>query len=426
MGKILRFGRPLAVATMSFALACGPKTTNVVGDVDGMGGRAGEVGSAGEGADAGEGTNVGNIGGVASAGSAGAGFAGSAAGNAGGGIGGTGIDPAGGQGGATDPDGVVCDGCQIVAEHQLVRGIASNDERVYWVDYGGFDDLDNYLDNGRLLSRALAGGDTEIVAEGLMGPFGLGLGETYAYFVADLDAAHEKAFSLYRVPIAGGEPELLQSFPYDPATTPRWFHDRFAFGAGKAYWAYDRAVYYIEDDPDGSVETFLSGSDVVELSGDDSGLYFGDDRGTWVTSYVGGEPTLLNDAPFGGGFEVRDALTPGGDFIYAIGWKSDGALPDDPNYLMRLPKGGGNWTRLASFALQWGRLQLVGDRYFGDLSLDGRARIMQGSLDEPAALREVVSAPFSHTQYWPAWRATRVGVFFSDLDTLYMAPATED
>jgi hypothetical protein len=407
MGKILSLGRPFAVVSVGFALACGPKVTNVVGDVDELGGNGGEPGS------------------VDKSGSAGGGFAGNAAGSGGSGVGGTGSEPAGGQGGIREPNGLVCDGCQVVAESQLVRGIASNQERVYWVDYGGFDDVDNYLDNGRLLSRPLTGGDTEIVAQGLTGPFDLGLGEKYAYVVSDLNEAHKKTYDLYRVPLAGGDPELLQSFPYDLATTPRWLHGRFAFGAGKAYWIYSGVVYYIDDDPDGTVETFFTRAAIAELSSDDSGLYFGDDRGLWVTSYLGGEPALLNDAPFTNNQE-RESLTLEDDFIYAIGWKLDGSLPDDPNYLMRLPKGGGNWTRLASFPLQWNRLQLVGDHYFGDLPLDGRMRIMQGSLDEPATLTELVSAPFFGNLHWPAWHATAVGVFFSDLDTLYLAPVTEE
>jgi hypothetical protein len=90
-----------------------------------------------------------------------------------------------------------------------------------------------------------------------------------------------------------------------------------------------------------------------------------------VLPVVPNVPTLLNDAPFAGDVEERDALTLGGDFIYAIGWKAGGSIADDPNYLMRLPKAGGNWTRLASFALGWGRLQVVGDRYFGDQPRDG-------------------------------------------------------
>src|SRR5688572_1213601 len=62
-----------------------------------------------------------------------------------------------------------------------IRDITSDDENLYWVEFGSYDELGNYLDDGALRSKPLDGGDVRTLAGGLSGPVNVDVTDAHAY-----------------------------------------------------------------------------------------------------------------------------------------------------------------------------------------------------------------------------------------------------
>ena len=138
-------GTLMLSAGLLVAVACAGRSLQDVGDIQGEGGEANAGGNAAE-PDGSGGEDVGVSGSTTTHG----------------GAGGTrpdgDPDPIGGFGGGSGSEGFVCEACDLVAETPDIRDLWVQGEQLYWIEYGGFDELENYLENGRLMTMPVAGG----------------------------------------------------------------------------------------------------------------------------------------------------------------------------------------------------------------------------------------------------------------------------
>jgi hypothetical protein len=98
---------------------------------------------------------------------------------------------------------------EVVAQSQgVVSSIAVQGDRVYWLsNRHSDDDLD--AEDGALESALITGGGVRTLATGLRAPTELRLDATHAYAVLAANTALPPYDRIVRVPLAGGEPELL-------------------------------------------------------------------------------------------------------------------------------------------------------------------------------------------------------------------------
>jgi hypothetical protein len=383
------------VALWLGAAACSGTRLNEVGEVNT--------------ASAGSGGSLRNTGGAASTLGGAAGSVGNTAGTAGR------VDPdVGGEGGGPDNDTLDCPTCVVVAASQDVRGVAANDEKVLWVDYGTSDDLGNYNGNGRLLSRNLAGGETTVLADSLPGPESVSLSDQYAYLFVDRQGGLDHSLGVVRVPLAGGVAQPVQSLDAADWSTYRVF----AFASGYEYWNWGGAVYRVAEAGDAPVETFVAARGVLRILTDDTLVYYQDATGIWTVPVTGGDATKLSSA--GDSASVDIALL-NGSYLYAQETSKTASVSD--SYLTRMPRVGGTWTRIAVSPnyLTWSQLAVDGDEYFIDEPTKTQRQIQQGSLMTPAT-RTTLAAERAPSAFWKAWTLSSVGVFLADSSGLYLTP----
>jgi hypothetical protein len=375
-------------------VACSGTTLYEVGERNGLAGApavGGESGSAGKGA--------------------GSGYA----------AGGEGSPPqagVGGEGGQSDAGELNCPTCEIVVAGQDVRGIANDDQRLFWVEYGTSDDLGNYQGDGRLLARDLDGGAISVLADSLPGPETVNISSNYLYVFVDQLLEQGRTKGVLRVPLAGGPAETLQSL-----AEPEYWKNYQVFASTPAYeyWSWDDTIYRIANTQDAVVETFLEGES-DPLFADDERLYFIEsivfENTIRSIPLAGGEVTKIATTPVGFSF---DQLQLQGEYWFAF---ESPARGDGSTYLTRMPKAGGSWKRIARTDGSIGsQLSFVGDHYFTDDATASERRVMRRSLTEPDG--EVLASaaiPRLKSWAWNGWSASRVGLFFSDSNGLYVLP----
>jgi hypothetical protein len=323
-----------------------------------------------------------------------------------------------------------CETCELVAEGTDVREIRATESSVYWVEYGTFDDLGNYEGNGRLVAAPQAGGEPTAIATDLQAPIGLKVGEDYAYVLVEHSSAPKGETQLMRVPLAGGGAEIVEVVDQDLGALSNrdrvfdWFDRYFVSADAVAYWVEFASilrqteasegpfdVLYRFDGPNGAIHA---------MAGDESLLYFIDADGLKTLPYSGGTPTLLR------AFESLQLsptyyqLSVSGDYIYA----------HDGSYVVRMPKTGGVWKRLAEL---WpAHLRVDGASFFTDPAALAKGHtvgcsLVQTSLDDPSIMTTLARSPMWYAEgeawsYWRAWDVGQTSVYFAWENQLYRVP----
>jgi hypothetical protein len=337
-----------------------------------------------------------------------------------------GSDAAAGAAGAGDqPDlpALICPDCTLISGAD-VRAVASDGQKVFWVEYGTVDSTTyKHGGDGRLLARDLDGGEPTVLATSLAGPEWIAVSSDHVYVFIDRRGLDNFAGGVLRVPISGGSAELVQELPSGtPVTQP------FASSPDYEYWNTGSAVYRIARWDGASAEIFSTRS-ARTLFADDIYLYLSDyvdGTGTWTIPLGGGAERQLSSAKV-------DVMQLEGDYLYGIDVGEHG-LPNGTftETLSRMPKTGGDWTPLATAHGTWSRLNVSGDYYFMD-EPDNNRRLLRGSLSNPDAPLVLLASepvplrskryPSLPTTMWYCWQLTRVGIFFADEQGLHLTPA---
>ena len=426
--------------------ACAGTRLNDVGDVRGQGGDAESNGgsSSGSTSDGGRSTNGGkNASGKAgSAGTSNGGASGGSGtlllGGSKGNVGGTSTLPpdeiVSGAGGEMQTPEFKCETCEVVAAAPDIRAIATGSERVFWVEYGSYDGLGNYQDDGRLMSLAFAGGEPTIVAEGLQGPVEVEVSDDFAYVILEQSSAAAGAIELARVPLDTGDVEVLQAVPdygYDDQLRENvvdWFHRYFVAESGFAFWANGNAVYRLAEGAVTPPEKFLDTEQLFSLVGDDAQLYLYDVEGFKSVPYTGGQPTLIRAFYTAPGIPAYYGLSVVGDYIYGYEWH-------EPAFISRMPKLGGVWKHLVEIDSPPSQLVIDGDEYFDDRAPYLGQGVWENSLrrgnlssDSPSVI--LATSPLwdqgdaYNNSYWRAWDVAPTAVYFGWEGQLYRIPRT--
>lgn len=308
---------------------------------------------------------------------------------------------------AEAPSKPVCVGCTTVAEDQgTIDDLEVNDEKVFWIDGGSYDKRNNYNNNGRLVARALAGGELKVLSHTLPGPYRLDLSPDYAYMaVQELPGVNSAG--VVRLPLAGGELETVAAFPFSQAPT---ITTSAGFGY---YWAGDKG-YRIADSEGAAPELLNDGFAVsAGLLADSEHVYLFADSSVYVMPAAGGSPTL---------FQMADGklfpLSVDDQYVYAL--EQSGYPSHDPScYLARIRKSDAQLKRLAEVDNAFD-FDLRGDSFF--VTVTGGIGIYQGSFaapDELKLLAGLEADSYSH------FAASSVGLFFAANGTVRLAPYLE-
>ncbi len=399
------------IAPLLGAIACSGTVLHDVGDIH-SGGRAGA--NQGGAQDSGGASAGGRAAGEA--GEAGAFVApgGTGGGENGGGSGGGIVEVEAGAAGQGDAP-LLCPTCSVVVEDQDVRGVSVSGQRVYWTDYGTTDHLGNYAADGRVLTRDVAGGPVNVVAEGLPGPEEVSVNGEYTYVLVDKRTQPKLPQGVLRIPLAGGTPEELST----SAGTDFVVAPRLIAVPGFQYWVVGGAVYRSANAANAAPETVLTARGVEKIVSDGSTLFFQDSNGVWSVPLTGGEPTELH--AFEGMYSSDGYnLAVAGSFLYSLGIPAH-PTTDHDYYLVRMPKTGGAWTRLVASDPSWSQLAVDGDRYYAGAFLpSGQTfELTQSSLASPSTRKPLLS--YTATRTW-SWAVSSVGIFYGNDQGLYLTP----
>lgn len=410
MNRLGNWGLGGALSVL-FVQACSGTTLNELGDINSRAGAAGASRAGASASDAGDGPSAGtSVGGAGSdAGSTGAGFAGEA--------------------GSTPAPAFDCPTCQLVVADQDVRAIAVDDTRVLWADYGTFDAVENYEDNGRLLMRNLDGGEISVLASSLSRPEDVGLSASYAYVYLAPDGL-TKPSSIVRIPLAGGPAQTVRELDVFAG------FDIFARAPGYEYWLESKAIYRIADAPDAQPELVVADITPQRIAIDGTTLFYDLYGGISSKPLAGGDPTPLSTD---GEHRLLDVAA---GFVYALESPPPHSAETDL-YLVRMPTAGGTWKRVAKTIGNYGPFKIAvdGSTYLTDEPTSfvqpdttfhrlSRGTLSSSSAPEALAGISVANACIGKqcdakaTANWRDWEYTRAGVFLSGLDGgLYMMPA---
>jgi len=401
-----------AVAAAFGVVACSGKVLNDVGELNGVGGQT-DANLAGAPAAGGSRNGVAKGGSSAKGGeTATAGMPQLQAG-------------AGGEGGDPNSGVLTCPTCEVIVADRDVRGIASDDQRLVWVEYGSLDHLGNHQGDGRLLTRDLDSGQISVLADSLPGPESVSISSGYIYVFVDQWIGSGKSKGVMRVPLAGGPVEPLRRL-----ADPEYVNGFEVFASSPAYefWSWGDTVYRVANGKGATVETFLEGQG-VPLFADDARLYF------FKPPILGSHDISIRSMPFSGGDTTEVGTNPAGFSLDQLRLQGDDWFasegPSRPvdkaaSYLVKMPKAGGPWqriSRLPADLVNFSQLSFVGDLYFTDDATPSERRIVRRSLtnsERVVLASEAIPALGNWT--WNGWSASRVGLFFSDSNGLYVVP----
>jgi hypothetical protein len=307
-------------------------------------------------------------------------------------------------------DELECELCELLAEGSRIRDVTVTQDRVFWLEYGTIDALDNHQGDGRLLSLPLSGGEPTLIASNLPGPFVVHVGQDFAYVGVDQSSEPSGKIQTLRLALDDGAVELL-----DPVPVSVW--TGFTVHAGVAYWVATDAVYQLAEQQPGPATLFFESPNITTLLADDP-LIFVDSDGIKSLPYTGGDPTLLLQDLSAAGPHGPIAFTVNGGFIYA--------LNDDQTRVIGVPKTGGAWKNVAETSGEPWHLKVDADQYFVDpFAMRGTHRIattiVQGTLGDAASGTTLLRAPLVSDVYLP-WDIAPGWVYFGVEHKLYRVP----
>jgi hypothetical protein len=334
---------------------------------------------------------------------------------------------------------VACEGCELVAEGSTIRDVATDADNVYWVEYGTFDELGNYQDNGRVMSMPLAGGQPVVVADGLGGPTGVEVSSSHIYFAIERQPAPAIGGQLLRAPRGGGAADVLGELPtqdFGAIFVFDWFERSFWVHEGVAYWLYN-SVYRLPEIEEGPAPQFVvSGTtQFFGLFGDASNLYLSTLPGISKMPYAGGQLEDVITTPIVNLAPTYASFSSDGEYIYALDSEGADEASPAPSYVVRAPISGGEWKRLAKYPGRTTHLVLDGADYFVNPAMfAGNERvgcsIVQGKLGDSAAKTTLVTLPTSILET-PAgncmvpWAASTTSLYVANAGSLYRVPRAE-
>jgi hypothetical protein len=319
----------------------------------------------------------------------------------------------------------------LIAEGTPIRDVATDAERVYWVEYGTFDDLGNYEENGRLMAAPLAGGQPAVLADGLLGPTGVEVSSSYIY-VAVRRPPGQLGGLLLRIPIGGGTPDAIGEWPTEDFGSTfvfDWMERSFVVHEGTAYWLSGYLIYKLPESdagPGPQLDLKLGTREPKAIFGDASNLYVSM-VGIWKLPYAG--PEALVETPVKGQTSLYSSFSTDGEHVYAL--DSTQASTDSlaPSYLIRSPLDAVEWKRLAQYPGKTTHLVLDGSDYFVDPGVfvgDQRVgcSIVQGKLGDAEAKTTLVSLPSSYLETSQGncmvpWAASAESVYVANSGSLY-------
>jgi len=308
-----RLGITLLLSAAAVPAACDTVKVQFMQTDGDSGGGGGEVPSGSGGVGAGGGT--GGHGPDATAG---------AGGSLGGGF--QGFGAAGGMGGYV--------GDLLVTASSAIRDVAATESHVYFIEYGTFDDLDNYRFDGALRRIEVESGDVETLVENLEGPLEVELTTAEAFVLLErsttVSADGDRA--LGRIALTGGSFDLVpHDGPYDRAFSMAAFEDRAYFGV-----RIDDAWAIREYLPGESGRVILPFDAVTfpanQMAADEAHLYFLANGFSRQALTADIEPERLSSAAY-------TNFTLEGDRILATRAQA-------PMYLASMSKEGGAWSNV--------------------------------------------------------------------------------
>jgi len=342
-------------------------------------------------------------------------------------------EPTGNGGSPEAPsiDSVECQGCELIAEGTTIRDVATDAERVYWVEYGTFDDLGNYEENGRLMAAPLAGGQPVVLADGLGGPTGVETSSSYIYVAVERPPG-KLGGSLLRIPIGGGTADEIGDLPtedFGSVFVFDWMERSFVVHEGTAYWLSGYFIYKLpesEAGPGPQVDLRLGTREPEAIFGDASNLYVSM-IGIWKLPYAG--PEALVETPVRDQTSLYSSFSTDGEYVYALDSSKASTDSLTPSYLIRTPLDAGAWKRVAQYPGKTTHLVLDGSDYFVDPGVfvgDERVgcSIVQGKLGDAEAKTTLVSLPSSYLETSEGncmvpWATSAMSVYVANAGSLY-------
>jgi hypothetical protein len=328
------------------------------------------------------------------------------------------IGGAGAGGGGGDP----CtsgNGC-VYQEGVSIRGLTASETTLYWVEYGSKDDLGNYQHDGQLFARDFDSSFVDEIATDLDGPIEVGLTTTHLYVYFDKHWAGGWHSALARVPLGGGDVEVVmldaKPLTYWDGPCPDLFCEQGPesfLGAGSTgYFTMPDGIYAIEAEQS-EASLFVAEGVAPMAASDDSFFYYA--PSSWAElrrmPRTGGDSEVISPD----WFYAIDVL---GDSLYSLedGHGAAGAPgSQQTTYLSQMPASGGPWVHQREWDGSAGnRLMIVGGWFYQD-GFDYDWHVTRGSIDgseEPERLlRFTGKNPDSVVKDWVG---TPVGVFWTD------------
>jgi hypothetical protein len=338
-----------------------------------------------------------------------------------------------------------CVTCEAVTSAPAIRAVWTTSDRVYWTEYGTFDELENYQNDGRLMAMSLAGGEPVVIASGLQGPTWVAVGEKYAYVWLRHSTSLDGVLELSRVSLESGDVELLQGFlgsrPYYTFTRDPT-HQAFAFGGGYAYWwkpdddqsvPVHGAIYRISESNEGPAEKWLESDAFTNMLAGDTVLYLTGTFGLQAVPYAGGEPELVSM------LRTESTTIANGAFY---GFEP---LNYPQCYTVTMPIAGGTFQRIAKFNQTYLPEPIVtdGTSFVGALRVNQPGArelqtLVEGDLKDVSSAKTLATMPgwpiedsAVDSQYaapgdiYPsvrAWAATPTTIYLGYGDKLYRIP----
>lgn len=263
-----------------------------------------------------------------------------------------GFGAAGGLGGAP--------GDFVLSAGSTIRGLAADEEYVYWIEYGTFDELDNYRFDGALKRLELDSGDVDELAGDLEGPVQFGITDAEAFVVLDRSTTLDPngARALGRAPLTGGALVLMDHPGGTEYSFMTSYGDLAYFGIQEGdEWAIRE---YSPGAPGRSILPFSPSTPPGrEIAADADYLYFKQD-GYWRKSLDGdSEPEQLSTVKY-------SAFALQGDRMLATRGQS-------PMYLASMPRDGGAWSNVLRLGEHFAaeRLVIRGTRFVAECSTEG-------------------------------------------------------